>query len=104
MNEKEKNVPTEAVAKLVEVKWEPREKLLNFGYDPEKDTKKIADLRRWYRCSFCGLSAEVRPHAPLLNDEWKTWKALPMRLCFYCAQIQEAIRERIKSYDLQDGN
>ena len=67
------------------------------------DPEDIKHHRRWYVCSFCGRPSEVRPHAPF-NKEWYKWKFLPIRLCFYCAQIQEAVREMCISVKKNDGN
>lgn len=103
-NAEERQTPQGPAKSIDEKPWKPKTRPTTFGYDPVKDKELIDDLSKWYTCLFCGLQSEIRPHAPLGNDEWRTWKAWPIRLCFYCAQIQEAVRERIKSYDLQDGN
>ena len=70
------------------------------GYTDEKD---IQQHRRWYKCSFCGRPSEVRPHAPFFH-EWYEWEFLPIRLCFYCALIQEQIRDLCISVKKNDGN
>ena len=74
-----------------------------FGYNIKKDKEKIEKLRLWNTCSFCGRKAEVRPHAPL-DGSYLSWKIYPMRLCFYCAEIQHDIREMIEKVENPDGN
>jgi hypothetical protein len=60
--------------------------------------------RKWSKCSFCGRDSEVRPHPPLGNEDYKNWKIWPMRLCFFCASIQEQIREMIEEIKVPNGN
>jgi hypothetical protein len=58
----------------------------------------------WSCCSFCGRKGvEVRPHPPF-NDEWRSWKFLPLRLCFFCAEIQDNLRKMLESFEKKDGN
>jgi len=59
--------------------------------------------RNWSKCSFCGREAEVRPHPPL-NADIEAEKVWPMRLCFFCAGIQEQIREMIEEVKNPQGN
>ena len=82
-------------------KWENES---TFGYDPIKDKERIERLRRWYTCSFCGRPSECRPHAPLVDDDWFNWKILPIRLCFYCAGLQDMVRQLCVSVKKEDGN
>ena len=58
--------------------------------------------RVWHQCSFCGREVECRP---LPHDEdYNSWKIWPIRLCAYCASIQDNIRQMIYSVQKQDGN
>lgn len=94
-------MPSPAETQEKKFVWEDNN---TFGYDLVKDKERIDKLRQWYKCSFCGRPSEVRPHAPLLNDDWMNWKFFPIRLCFYCASIQENVREMCISVFKKDGN
>lgn len=75
-----------------------------FGYKSKKDMRRILLLRKWYSCSLCGRPSEVRPQAPLEDKIMSEMKFFPLRLCFFCASIQDTIRDLVKSVFKQDGN